>query len=110
VTAIRRTLKPPVAAAVIGILLAVPLAAAVGFSVSYVARGHRIAELEAMVCRERVARLAPLKSELPCPEAEKILAHALPQVWTPIAQTRSDQRFGTAVIRWRVSSTSTASR
>jgi hypothetical protein len=85
---IRRYLEPPVAAAVIGLLVAAQLAAMLAFSLSYAARGHRIVELEASVCRERMARIAPLTADVSCPDVEKIFAQALPQVWKPIAQTR----------------------
>ena len=87
--AIRRYLEPPVAAAVIGLLIALQLVAVLAFSRSYAVRGHRITELEETICRERLARLAPLTSDVPCPEADRIFAQALPQVWTPIAQTPS---------------------
>ena len=81
--AIRRYLDPLVAAVVIGFLVALQLAAVIGFSVSYAARAHRIAELEAALCRERVARFAPLTADVPCPEADRIFAQALPRVWRP---------------------------
>ena len=76
--AIRRYLEPPVAAALIALLVAAQLAAMLVFIASFAARGRRIAELEAMVCRERVARLAPLAPDVSCPDAEKIFARALP--------------------------------
>jgi hypothetical protein len=60
----------------------------IGFMFSYIERGQRITDLETALCEERVARLSRVAMpQTSCPDADKILARALPQRWTPLAET-----------------------
>jgi hypothetical protein len=88
VDAIRRWLWPPIARVVTLVIIGVQLALVLGFVFSYIERGRRIADLETALCEERVARLSRVAMpQTSCPEADKILARALPQRWTPLAET-----------------------
>jgi hypothetical protein len=88
VDTLRRWLWPPIARIVTLALIGVQLAIVVGFLLSYIERGRRIADLETALCEERVARLSRVAMpQTTCPEADKILARALPQRWTPLAET-----------------------
>ena len=85
---IRRWLWPPVARIVTLALIGLQLALVIGFMFSYIERGQRIADLETALCEERVARLSRVAMpQTSCPDADKILARALPQRWTPLAET-----------------------
>jgi hypothetical protein len=82
----RRWLWPPLATAVTVLFVVAQVAIVFGFALSYIDRGKRIADLEAALCEERVARLSRLAMpQTSCPDADKILARVLPQRWTPIA-------------------------
>jgi len=90
-----------VATAAIALIVTTELAVILGFSISYANRGHRIADLEAALCRERLAQFSHLASGVQCPDAQKILAQVLPQSWVPMTQPSPDGRAGARVVGWR---------
>lgn len=101
---IRRNLAPQAARVVIALIVAAQLVAVLAVSMTYARQAKRIAELEDEVCRERLARFPNLVRErdMPCRDAQNVLAQVLPQRWVPIAQpTTSGQRLGARVVGWR---------
>lgn len=100
--AIRRWLRPPVAAAAIALIVAIQVAVILAFSISYAHRGRTIADLEAALCRERLAQFPQLVSDTQCRDAQKILAQVLPQSWVPMTPPPSDGRAGARMVGWRL--------
>ena len=98
---IRRWLWPPFARAVTLLIVGAQLAIVIAFVLSYVERGRRISDLETALCEERVARLSRIAvPQTTCPEADKILARALPQRWMPLAEPPS-ARVATRTVDYR---------
>lgn len=97
--AIRRWFRPPVAAAMIALIVAIQLAAILGFSASYAQRGRRIEDLEAALCREGLAQFSRVASSVECQGAQRALAQVLPQSW--VSTTLIASGAGARVIGWR---------
>jgi hypothetical protein len=107
---IRRWLTPPVATAVIALIVGAQVAVVLAFTLSYVERGRRITELQAALCEERVGRLSRIAMpDTACPDADKILARVLPQRSTPIARSGST-RVAARIVEWRPPPAATLTR
>ena len=98
---IRRIFTPRAGAVIIGLIVACQVVALAGFARAYMERGRKIEALEESLCRERLARLAAtLLTSSECRQAEKVLASAIPQIWTPIEPRSSSRNAAASVTRW----------